>query len=306
MKKTANKSKADFFKYLTVGDEDKQWGIELLNAGVTEIFPYQNYPPLGHPPEYNFNWQSGRTLDSFSIIYITKGKGVFESKTAETIPVSEGSIILLFPGEWHRYKPNKKSGWKEYFVAAKGKVITELLANDFFKKERPILKIGADEKIIELFQYIISTIQKQPVSFMQVAAGAFHFMISLLYAHSKQNHRNSNRTEQIIQKAKVIFHQHVDSNISGPQVASRLNVSYPWFRRMFKHYTNISPNQYHQQLKIQKAKDLLSDPSKAIKEVSSELGYDSAYHFSKIFKTCTGYAPSHFKRIKTQFLKTKS
>ncbi len=74
-----NKKKVNCLKYLTICDEDKEWGIELVNAGEAEIFPNQVYPPSGHPPEYPFSWHNGRILDSFCVLYITKGKGVFES-----------------------------------------------------------------------------------------------------------------------------------------------------------------------------------------------------------------------------------
>ncbi len=37
-------------------------------------------------------------------IYITAGEGIFESTSVARRKVETGSVILLFPGEWRRYR----------------------------------------------------------------------------------------------------------------------------------------------------------------------------------------------------------
>ena len=41
---------------------------------------------------------------------LTKGGGIFESRETGPLAVGVGSIVLLFPGVWHHYRPNKKTG----------------------------------------------------------------------------------------------------------------------------------------------------------------------------------------------------
>ena len=60
-----------------------------------------------------FSYESGRILDEYHFVLITEGKGIFESKSAGIKNVNTGDGFLLFPGEWHRYKPIKQSGWTE-------------------------------------------------------------------------------------------------------------------------------------------------------------------------------------------------
>jgi AraC-like DNA-binding protein len=72
-------------------------------------------------------------------------------------------------------------------------------------------------------------------------------------------------------------------------------MSYTWFRRMFRQYTGLAPAQYIAQLKIQKAKELLSITTKTVKEIALELGYESIDYFSTQFRKQTGQTPTQFR-----------
>src|SRR5690606_14469488 len=111
-----------YYKYLPTSSEDDRWGITLLNAGCGEIIDAASYPVDNHPDPYQFKWQNGRILQEYQLIYISKGEGIFESQSAGFIKVQAGSIILLFPGEWHRYRPDSNTGWVEYWAGFKGNI----------------------------------------------------------------------------------------------------------------------------------------------------------------------------------------
>jgi AraC-like DNA-binding protein len=80
------------------------------------------------------------------------------------------------------------------------------------------------------------------------------------------------------------------------EVAKELCVSYAWFRKAFKTYTGIAPHQYLLQLKIEKAKMLLFNRSKSIKEIAFSLNFDSAFYFSKLFKEKVGVSPKEYRK----------
>jgi len=100
-------------------------------------------------------WGKGRVLDEYQIIYISKGEGVFESINCGQQIVKEGTIIFLFPGEWHRFKPNPQTGWDEFWVGFKGVIIENIAQQHFLAKENAVLEIGLHEIIIQLFTNII-------------------------------------------------------------------------------------------------------------------------------------------------------
>lgn len=87
----------NYYKYLPVSQEDKSWGLYLLNAGCNRIDKSKACPPASHPTHHYFNLNKGRVFNEFQIIYMTKGEGIFESESCPEKKVKEGTIILLFP-----------------------------------------------------------------------------------------------------------------------------------------------------------------------------------------------------------------
>ncbi len=69
-----------FYKYISVGEEDKRWGIYLTGAGHIKIDKHTEYPLKDDPSHHYFHWSTGRRLSEYQILYITRGQGVFESE----------------------------------------------------------------------------------------------------------------------------------------------------------------------------------------------------------------------------------
>ena len=78
-------------------------------------------------------------------------------------------------------------------------------------------------------------------------------------------------------------------------VANDLQVSYSWFRKMFKAHTGLSPARYHNELRITRARELLSHTSISVKRLADMLDFENVYYFSKIFKKHTGVSPSAYR-----------
>ena len=102
--------------------------------------------------------------------------------------------------------------------------------------------------------------------------------------------------EQIIQNACFIIRESVDQEIDFKCFAEKNNIGYSYFRKMFKKYTGVPPVQYHLDLKILRAKEMLLSTDKIIKEISYELGFQSIYYFSRVFKKKLGVSPSEIRK----------
>ena len=121
----------NYYKYLPVSREDENWGLCVLNTGCTHIEATGLYPFKTHPAHHYFNWSIGRILNEYQIIYITRGRGLFESDSCKCKEIEAGTIIILFPGERHRYKPDSDTGWDEYWIGLKGDIIDNLVKKNF-------------------------------------------------------------------------------------------------------------------------------------------------------------------------------
>lgn len=286
----------NYYKYLPLSEEDEKWGLSILNAGCTRIGSDESYPYNHHPEHHYFNWDSGRVLNEYQIIYIIRGNGYFESKSIQHTIVKEGSLIVLFPGEWHRFKPDEKVGWDEYWVGFKGEIIENLVKNIFFNCKDALIHIGIKEQILNLIIEIIENTKEEKAGYQPLVSGALLHLLG--YIHSilrQQQFTEENHIGIIINKARTLLRQRIDEEVVMEDIAKELNVSYSWLRKIFKSYTGIALGQYLIQLKIEKAKILLSNPSKTIKEIAYDLRFESCFYFSRLFKEKTGFSPEKFR-----------
>lgn len=284
-------------RYITFHDPENLWNLKVNTVGFESIPALASYPTSGHPQEYSFNFEHGRVLQEFQLLYITKGKGWFVSRSSSLCQVPEGSVFFLFPGEWHSYQPDETTGWECYWVGFDGPVADNLAANNLIFPESPVITIGYDEEIVSLCKRILEVSNSERPGYQQFLSGmVIHLLAYFLYREKDKNWRDKEVLNKI-DKARLIIREKLNSPISPEELAVSLNMSYTWFRRMFKLYTGLAPAQYISQLKIQKAKELLTFSNKPIKEIALELGYESIDYFSTVFKRQTQTTPGEFRNL---------
>ena len=283
-------------KYLPITEKDTEWGLSIHNAGYTFIPKLTTYPNVDHPTNYYFKWDNGRVLQEYQIIYITQGKGLFESDHGGIRSIEEGTIILLFPNEKHRYKPNSDTGWHEYWIGLSGSFLDNLITNGFFSPDNPVLTIGLKENIFSLLQDIVEITKHEKPGYQQLISGAAIHLLGIIYSEiAKAPFTGKDHLSITIEKACVLFREYMTHPISPEDISNKLQVGYSWFRHAFKEYTGMAPNQYLIQLKIQKSKELLLIHENSIKSVTHQLNFNSVAYFSKLFKNRTGLTPNDFR-----------
>ena len=282
-------------KYLIVNEQDLLWGLAVDSVGFQNISPFSPYPPGIHPSPYLFSPENGRVLDEYCLLYISKGKGNFISDNYEKLPVEEGNMFLLFPGEWHSYKPDEQSGWNEYWIGFKGINIDNRVENGFFNKQKPVFKVGISNDIVILYEQAIKIAIEQKPGYQQMLAGIVNNLLGLAYSLDKNQFLENPEVNNQINKAKIIIIENLFTGIKAEEIAKKINVSYSWFRRIFKEYTGIAPAQYIKELKIQKGKELLTNTSLSAKEIAFKIGFEDHEYFFTAFKKKTGMTPIQFR-----------
>jgi len=228
--------------------------------------------------------------------YITKGSGTFESASCKNIPIGEGTVFFLFPGELHRFRPEKLTGWDSYWVGFKGKFADNLVANGYLSVRKPTVWIGYNEEIVSLFQRILEAGNEERSGYQQYISGIVIHLLGYVYYRMKDTHFEDKASVQKMDKARLLIRERINTNISPEKIASTLNMTYSWFRRLFKQYTGLAPAQYIAQLRLQRAKELLSTTIKSIKEIAVEMNYESVDYFSTQFRRQTKMTPTQYRK----------
>lgn len=284
-----------FVKYINAGNLDKDWGFYLNVVGYALIPPSEVYPPKVHPSGYFFTWEKGRTLQEYQINYITEGSGIFETST-DQFQVVPGSMLILRPGVWHRYRPDPNTGWNEHYLGFNGDFCGNLFQDGFFQSQKPVLYVGFQENLLKLFFEIVQLVKDEKTGHQQVCAANAILMLSKILSVIRNQEFAGKSIERTIRKACLYFRENLNVSVNMEELSNELNVGYSYFRQMFRKYTGISPTQYHLSLRIQKAKDLLVSTDQSFKEIALDLGFDSYFYFSRIFKDKTGKSPLEFRK----------
>ncbi|MCR5797425.1 MAG: AraC family transcriptional regulator [Eubacterium sp.] len=105
------------------------------------------------------------------------------------------------------------------------------------------------------------------------------------------------KTEEVPIKLAAYLEEHFAEKISLDQIAEELYLSPFYISKLFKAKMGESPIHYLIRIRLEQAKIMLESEEKlGISQVAKRVGYDDAYHFSKLFKKMYGVAPSKIRK----------
>lgn len=285
-------TKNTFFRYLPISPSDRQWGLFVPTAGYSWSAAHSpNYPLTPHPSAYHFQWQQGRILQEFQLIYIIRGEGVLESAVTGPLPIKAGDAFLLFPGVWHRYAPNPQTGWDEYWIGFDGDVPRRLVQENILSPKSPVFSPGLGKLWHDLFTNAIETLELEPVGHQQILAGLTFEILTRLHALDREKKLGDVLDDTVVRKTKYFIMERLKEKIDWVQLAREFHVSYSSLRHAFQMHTGLSLHQYQMQLRLNKAKSLLNSTPQSVKEIAAQIGFECPYHFSNLFKRKTGLSP---------------
>lgn len=121
-------------------------------------------------------------------------------------------------------------------------------------------------------------------------------ILLFLLKSAKQEHPHPKKYSALKPAIKYITENYSDSNINNELLAELCAMSTVYFRKTFLSVYGTSPIKYLNNFRIEKAKAILRSDFETIEQVALSVGYNSIYHFSKMFKTYTGTNPSEYAK----------
>ena len=271
-------------------------------------------------PTFLFAWkgirdgkqQNGRddyhSHDFLEIAMVLAGKGRYriDDKIYE---VSEGDLLIFNPGVMHQaliIKGNETPS-VELFIGA----------TDFHIKclPRNCLPVPEDGCIIhtgaELRQRLLRICTSMEAENASYRKGRYYMMKSYLVQmllliireqyEPEEKHSGfalvSTNKKYLVEQIMHYFEAHYSEKISLDQIAENMYLSPFYVSKIFKSETGNTPIRHLIDIRLSRAKELLENGWEgSIQEVAAKVGYEDAYHFSKLFKKKYGMPPSQVRR----------
>lgn len=102
--------------------------------------------------------------------------------------------------------------------------------------------------------------------------------------------------ERMIDSVIGDIRNHYTEDIQLTTLASKYSVSIARLSTEIKKKIGMTFSDYVTQLRIQRAKELLSDESMSVSEVAEIVGYNDYFYFIKVFKKVQGISPSKYRK----------
>ena len=287
----------DYFVYMPDQPAGSIWGCVATSVGFTQVRPGMPYPPHRHPVDHHFNWARGRVLQRYTILLISSGAGVFENAA---LPGSHflkaGTVMLLFPGVWHRYKPDPETGWVEHWIECVGPVFDAALKAGLIQPRRSMFPAAPVHDLLDCFARCHALAREGALArHDEISTLGMHILALVGRLQRVEGEPGRPGLEEIVQAAQSSIALRCHEPLDPVALAAELGVSYSHLRHSFRSRLGLSLKQYHLNTRLQRAQDLLVNTSKPIKEIAEILGFESASHFSKHFKQRLGCSPRRWR-----------
>ena len=103
---------------------------------------------------------------------------------------------------------------------------------------------------------------------------------------------------EIIERIKNTIDRHYsDEKLSLSMIAEEVFLSSNYISSLFKKQEQMTISDYIMQVRISKAKKLLSSTNYKTYEIANMVGYTNSQYFSVLFKRITGYSPTEYKQL---------
>lgn len=219
-----------------------------------------------------------------------KTEYIFDGK--KKITLGQNEMIFLPKGSCYIVDMQKNEG-SGNGISAYYAINFDISLTDTF--EPFVLKPKNTTRIQECYHTAYQAwLRKKPGYLLQCKAELYRILY-LMQTEYVTEYFSKDKLELILPAVEYIHEHYTDELLNISELSGMCGVSPEYFRKIFKSFYGASPVKYINQLKINRAKELLLSGSYSVSEAAEYAGYPDMSYFSREFKKATGISPSHYR-----------
>ena len=229
----------------------------------------------------------------YILLYCVDGKGYITIQGKE-IALTPNCYFIIPKNMPHHYRSSLETPWSIYWVHFVGEH-ADLLYQRYCNQNQYTAKaIAYDEKRVrtfnEIFDLVENSLDARETEIANIKL--LDFVASFIF-QKEINH--TLQENDVITDSVNFMKSSLHLNLTLDELAQRQLLSTSHYCRLFIAKTGHSPHQYFNQLKIWKSCQYIYFSDRNIKEISTELGFEDPYYFSRLFKKVMGISPANYK-----------
>jgi len=236
---------------------------------------------------------------NFTLRMAVRGKCTYRMRGSEWI-LQAGDIFAAFPGVPIEFREDKDNPFEWYEFQLDGPRASEILKLTGCSLDIPVRNIPKTKNALRYFhklhQYYSAAEKK-----IFKALAIFYLLLDMLLPEDYPHTEKLTSPEALAYKVKMLLdnsHFAISQNVET--LATRFDVDRSTLFRAFKKTIGISPKAYLQNIKLQRAKELLLMTNMPVSVVAHAAGFANGKYFINCFRKKIGTPPERWRKEQCQ------
>jgi len=216
----------------------------------------------------------------------------------QTCIIPPSSIIFLNPREVHAHKAFEHIAWSHRMLYISPEYISWLQKSSQIRVKGNLC-FTVPLTVQPVFYKLFNTVHQKCIAQVKHPnlVKEFEYCMAVLFNHyssGKPLHKAFTLEERIKEIQDYIEYHHQD-NLNLERLSQKFHLSKYHLIRSFKEYKGVTPNEYLNILRIEKAKNYILQGNSLVSS-ALEAGFYDQSHFSHYFTRYTSFTPGQFQR----------
>jgi AraC family transcriptional regulator, arabinose operon regulatory protein len=238
---------------------------------------------------------SERRLNDYAAVFVEEGRGTLTTERGGTLRVVGPALFWLFPNELHSYGPDSGSFWQERWALFRGTLIDEYVRRELLEPTKPLVALVKHSEISQTFNALHADMLKRRALGWVSAAATIHRLIVQVAMHASSD--TSKASNELSSHIANLIEERAFSDIDFESLADELNLSPATLRRKCVSHLGLAPKHYQLQLRLERAKELLTTTDRSVQDVAMSVGYGDSFYFSRLFFKRESQTPTDFRKL---------
>lgn len=240
----------------------------------------------------------------FTLYFVKSGKGYIRTENNVTAVTSD-TVFVFFPECQYTYYPDPVTPWEYYWVNFDGVFAENILQDMNITPDKNLFILQGTEQIEQAFSLLLNgggDKRGKITPCNLLIYSQFYYLLHCVNLKTNPlfvSPKKKTKEHFLYQAINIINNNFSNPFLSSNAIADSLFISKSYFSVMFNSTFHISFNNYLNQLRLEKAKDLLNNTDYSIKEISNMVGFKDSLYFSKKFKSCFQMSPNAYRKRKS-------
>ena len=244
------------------------------------------------------SWTTNMHVLGCNKIYYVLDGSFRITMNGKTVEITKNQLVIVPEGTYHSYQMTSSSiklYWCHFNSAVNGVNIFEtykLGDNRFY------FRVKDERETENLFKtMLVDESKKSGAALVMYRHSKLMELLSICIENSMQKDSEEEFEKEEFSDVIKYMYAHMDENIQVENLAEMAHFHPNYFIRAFKQKFGASPIKFFNQLKLERAKELLHNTDKSMSAIAAEIGINDMSYFSRFVKQHTGLSPSEYRNI---------